>query len=71
MCLSFGAAIVKSVDLGPNDLRDHDIEGIIESHNHTVYDLGNIYIKDVEETLKYSSHEKMKYFKEISIIILI
>lgn len=36
----------KGVDLGPNDLRDHDIESIIENHHHTVYDLGNIYIKD-------------------------
>ncbi|NLZ49008.1 MAG: arginase [Clostridiales bacterium] len=56
----------KGVDLGPNDLRAHNLEKIIEKHNHTVYDLGNIYIKDVEESLKYSSHEKMKYFKEIS-----
>lgn len=56
----------KGVDLGPNDLRVHDIERIIENHNHTVYDLGNIYIKDVEESVKYSSHKKMKYFKEIA-----
>lgn len=55
----------KGVDLGPNDLRAHDIERVIENHDHTVYDLGNIYVKDVEESLKYSSHKKMKYVKEI------
>ena len=54
----------KGVDLGPNDLRAHDIERVIENHDHTVYDLGNIYVKDVEESLKYSSHKKMKYVKE-------
>lgn len=55
----------KGVDLGPNDLRAHDIERVIENHDHTVYDLGNIYVKDVEESLKYSSHKKIKYVKEI------
>ncbi|WP_163192481.1 arginase [Clostridium thermarum] len=55
----------KGVELGPNDLRAHDIEKIIEKYNHTVYDLGNIYVKNVDESQKFTFHKKMKYVNEI------
>ncbi|WP_139904889.1 arginase [Clostridium thermarum] len=55
----------KGVELGPNDLRAHDIEKIIEKYNHTVYDLGNIYVKNVNESQKFAFHKKMKYVNEI------
>lgn len=55
----------RGVDLGPNDLREHEIEKIIEKYDHTLYDMGNIYVKNVDESVKYSSHKKMKYVSEI------
>jgi arginase len=55
----------KGVELGPNDLRAHDIEKIIEKYNHTVYDMGNIYVKNVDESQKFAFHKKMKYINEI------
>ena len=55
----------RGVDLGPNDLREHEIEKIIEKYNHTVYDMGNIYVRNVDESVKFSIHNKMKYVNEI------
>lgn len=53
------------VNLGPEKLREKEVVNIIKRNNHTVYDLGNIYIKEVEEQEKYSSHPKAKYIDPI------
>jgi arginase len=53
------------VNFGPEKLREKDVVNIIKKNNHTIYDLGNIYIKKVGESDKYSSHERMKYFDQI------
>lgn len=39
----------KGVNLGPEILRERDILNIIRKNNHTVYDLGNIYVREVNE----------------------
>lgn len=55
----------KGVNLGPEILRERDIISIIKKNNHTVYDLGNIYVREVSEDKKFSAHAKMKYIDTI------
>ena len=55
----------KGVDLGPTVLRENNIIKILEENNHTVYDMGNLYIPDVSTEDKYFSHDKMKYLSQI------
>lgn len=55
----------KGVNLGPEILRERDIIKIIKKNNHTVYDLGNIYVREVSEDKKFSAHAKMKYIDTI------
>ena len=55
----------KGVDMGPEKLREKNIIGILENNNHTVYDMGNLYVPHVSSKDKYSSHNKMKYLAPI------
>jgi arginase len=55
----------KGVDMGPEVLREKNIIEILEKNNHTVYDMGNIYVPQVSSEDKYCSHEKMKYLSQI------
>jgi arginase len=56
---------IKGVNLGPEKLRERDIISVIKKNNHVVYDLGNIYVKEEEESNKFSSHKRMKYIDTI------
>ena len=56
---------IKGVDFGPEKLREKDIFKVISKNNHTVCDLGNIYIEDIPEEKKYKSHPNMKYLQPI------
>jgi arginase len=56
---------IEGVDIAPNKLREKKIVDIITNNNHKVFDLGNIYVKDVNKTDKFSSHKKMKYIDTI------
>lgn len=51
--------------LGPNKLREKGILSILKKYNHTVFDLGNIYVDKVSDSKKFESHTCMKYFKPI------
>lgn len=53
------------VNLGPEKLRQKEVIKIIKKNNHTIYDLGNIYVREVHENEKYYSHAKMKYIDPI------
>lgn len=55
----------KGVDLAPNKLREKNIVNLISKHNHNVYDCGNIYVPEISEDCKYSSHNKLKYLEPI------
>lgn len=52
----------KGVELGPEKLRENDIVNIIKKNNHTVYDMGNIYVRATSEEPKETT---MKYIDEI------
>jgi len=56
----------KGVDMGPERLREKNIIGILENNNHTVYDMGNLYVPHVSSEDKYFSHDKMKYLAEVT-----
>ena len=56
----------KGVDMGPEKLREKNIIEILENNNHTVYDMGNLYVPHVSSEDKYSSHDKMKYLAEVT-----
>lgn len=54
------------VENGPDVLRENNIKGILSNENmHQIYDLGNIYVDEVKDEEKYSSHEKMKFLSSI------
>lgn len=55
----------KGVDMGPEILREKNIIEILEKNNHTVYDMGNLYVPQVNSEDKYCSHDKMKYLSQI------
>ncbi len=55
----------KGVEFGPRKLREKGIVEILIRNNHTVYDLGNLYIENIEEEQKFNSHPSMKYLKPI------
>ncbi|WP_454053997.1 arginase [Clostridium sp. Marseille-Q7071] len=55
----------KGVDLAPNKLREKNIAQIIRNNNHTVYDLGNLYVPEKKECDKFSAHKNMKYVDSI------
>lgn len=55
----------KGVDEGPNKLRENGLELVIEKYGHYLYDLGNLYVKNVDESHKFSTDKRMKYIDEI------
>ncbi|WP_461613261.1 arginase [Clostridium sp. Marseille-QA1073] len=55
----------KGVDLAPNKLREKNIAQIIKNNNHTVYDLGNLYVPEKKDCDKFSAHKNMKYVDSI------
>ncbi|NMM62766.1 arginase [Clostridium sp. P21] len=55
----------KGVEFGPNKLREKGIKEILTKNNHTVYDYGNLYVKDITEKEKFDFHSNMKYLKSI------
>ncbi|WP_040329152.1 arginase [Clostridium ihumii] len=55
----------KGVDLSPNQLREQGMLDILRKNNHTVFDLGNLYVPSISECDKFSSHPKMKYLNTI------
>lgn len=55
----------KGSDFSPNKLREKKVVDIIHNNNHTIYDLGNIYIPEVTEGDKFSFNPKMKYLDPI------
>lgn len=55
----------KGVDLAPNKLREKDIPQIIKDNNHSVYDLGNLYVPKKKECDKFLAHKNMKYVDSI------
>lgn len=56
----------KGVNLGPNDLRAKGIVEVLEKNNHTVYDLGNLYVPETLECDKFAHHNNMKYLDAIT-----
>jgi len=55
----------KGVELAPDIIRHKGVSEIISKYNHTVYDLGNIYVPQVDAESKYISHKSMKYLNEV------
>ncbi|MDP4091380.1 MAG: arginase [Bacillota bacterium] len=55
----------KGVDEGPNKLRENGLEAVIEKYGHYLYDLGNLFVKNVDESHKFSTDKRMKYIDEI------
>lgn len=55
----------KGVDLAPNKLREKNIAQIIKNNNHTVYDLGNLYVPEKKDCDKFLAHKNMKYIDSI------
>lgn len=51
--------------LGPDKLRENGLLSVLKKYNHTVFDLGNIYVNKVSESEKFASHPDMKYFESI------
>lgn len=52
--------------LGPKKLRENGILDIIKNHNHSVYDMGDIFIPFIAEEDKYKDHPKMKFLNTIA-----
>ncbi|MEG0180633.1 MAG: arginase [Peptostreptococcaceae bacterium] len=50
---------------GPDKLREKQVISKIKKYSHNVFDLGNIYVKKVNEENKFSSNPNMKYFDEL------
>ncbi|MGL5755144.1 MAG: arginase [Paraclostridium sp.] len=50
---------------GPDKLREKQVISKIKQYNHNVFDLGNIYVKEVSAEDKFSSNPNMKYFNEL------
>lgn len=53
------------VQFGPDRLRELGIINLIASSNHTVYDMGNIFVPNILEEDKYKYNKKMKYLTPI------
>ena len=51
--------------LGPDKLREKGIISKIKQYNHNVFDIGNIYVKEVNENEKLTSNPDMKYFEAL------
>lgn len=56
----------KGVEKGPNSLREAGMIDILAKNTRNqIYDLGNLYVPEVEEKHKYSFHKEMKYLDPI------
>ncbi|WP_123053839.1 arginase [Clostridium sp. JN-1] len=55
----------RGVEYGPQKLREKNIIEVL-SKNHTVYDCGDIYVKDILEEEKYKCHPSLKYLSPIT-----
>ena len=53
-------------NLGPKTLRENGIIDIIRKNGHNVFDMGDIYVSDISDELKFSDHPKMKYLNAIA-----
>ena len=59
MPLFYGCDI-PGVESGPKVLRDNNLLDIFKK-NHTVTDMGAVYVEPVDASHKYDSNSKMKY----------
>lgn len=50
---------------GPNKLRDLGIKEALKGDRNLVFDMGNIFVEDVSEDLKYKWHDKLKYLNPV------
>ncbi|GAA0862324.1 arginase [Paraclostridium tenue] len=51
--------------LGPDKLREKGLVSKIKQYKHNVFDIGNIYVKEVNENEKLTSNPDMKYFETL------
>ena len=54
------------VENGPDTLRENNLLNIFKENHHTIYDLGNLYVKEVSTKDKYKDHISMKYLSQIT-----
>lgn len=55
----------KGVDLSPDILRNNGLIDILEKHNHKVFDLGNLHVKQMSEQDKFKDNKSMKYLSPV------
>lgn len=55
----------KGVDLSPDILRNNGLIDILKKHNHNVFDLGNLHVKQISEHDKFKDNKSMKYLNSI------
>lgn len=61
----FYGADKRGPELGPAKLREKNIVNVIGSHNHRVFDFGDLFVPAVDEKNKFFSHPNMKYLDPI------
>lgn len=54
------------VENGPDTLRENNLLNIFKENHHKIYDLGNLYVKEVSTKDKYKDHNSMKYLSQIT-----
>jgi len=50
---------------GPDTLRENGLIDIAKKHGHEVYDMGNLYVPEIDIDDKYKDHPKVKYLNPI------
>lgn len=53
------------VEFGPDKLRESGMIEILKKNNNNVYDMGNLYVPNIDEKDKYKWHGKMKYLNPV------
>lgn len=61
----FYGADKKGPEFGPDKLREKKLSKVLSTHEHLVYDMGNLSIPEVKEYNKFYAHENMKYLDAI------
>lgn len=61
----FYGADKQGPQFGPAKLREKNIVEVIGSHNHRVFDFGDLFVPVVKEYNKFFSHPNMKYLEPI------
>ena len=62
----FRSADKRGAEQGPDKLREKKVSSILcKYNNNKVYDLGNIYIPEVQDCNKFCSHANLKYLDSI------